>query len=50
MLAAGVTFTTPPRDETYGRVAVFLHCEGNKWDLLGPTQSMTAPTRPDARV
>lgn len=35
MLAAGVTFTTPPRDEAYGRVAVFLDCEGNKWDLLG---------------
>lgn len=35
MLAAGVTFTTAPRDESYGRVAVFLDCEGNKWDLLG---------------
>jgi catechol 2,3-dioxygenase-like lactoylglutathione lyase family enzyme len=36
MQAAGVTFTTSPRTEPYGRVAVFLDCEGNKWDLLGP--------------
>jgi catechol 2,3-dioxygenase-like lactoylglutathione lyase family enzyme len=34
MLAAGVTFTSTPRDEAYGRIAVFLDCEGNKWDLL----------------
>jgi catechol 2,3-dioxygenase-like lactoylglutathione lyase family enzyme len=36
MTAAGVTFVSPPRDETYGRVAVFLDPEGNRWDLLGP--------------
>lgn len=36
MSAAGVVFTTTPRDEDYGRVAVFADCEGNKWDLLGP--------------
>jgi catechol 2,3-dioxygenase-like lactoylglutathione lyase family enzyme len=35
MLAAGVTFTAPPRAEPYGRVAVFLDIAGNKWDLLG---------------
>lgn len=35
MLAAGVPFTTPPRTEPYGRVAVFLDLEGNRWDLLG---------------
>jgi catechol 2,3-dioxygenase-like lactoylglutathione lyase family enzyme len=35
MLAAGVRFTSPPRDEPYGRVAVFQDLEGNKWDLLG---------------
>jgi len=34
MLAAGVTFAAPPRDEPYGRVAVFLDIAGNKWDLL----------------
>jgi catechol 2,3-dioxygenase-like lactoylglutathione lyase family enzyme len=36
MAAAGVTFTTAPRLEAYGQVAVFLDVEGNKWDLLGP--------------
>jgi len=36
MVAAGVTFISPPRDEPYGRVAVFLDLEGNRWDLLGP--------------
>lgn len=36
MLAAGVQFVSPPRDEAYGRVAVFLDLEGNRWDLLGP--------------
>jgi len=35
MVAAGVTFTKPPRTESYGRVAVFLDIEGNRWDLLG---------------
>ena len=34
MLAAGVRFVSPPRDEPYGRVAVFLDLEGNRWDLL----------------
>jgi len=36
MIAAGVEFVAPPRDEPYGRVAVFLDLEGNRWDLLGP--------------
>src|SRR6266446_4590460 len=36
MVAAGVRFVSPPRDEPYGRVAVFLDHEGNRWDLLGP--------------
>ena len=35
MSAAGVRFVSPPRDEPYGRVAVFLDLEGNRWDLLG---------------
>lgn len=34
--AAAVRFVSPPRDEPYGRVAVFLDLEGNRWDLLGP--------------
>ena len=36
MVGAGVAFTRPPRDEPYGRVAVFVDIAGNKWDLLGP--------------
>jgi catechol 2,3-dioxygenase-like lactoylglutathione lyase family enzyme len=36
MIAAGVTFVTPPRTEPYGRIAVFLDIAGNRWDLLGP--------------
>lgn len=35
MTAAGVQFVSPPRDEPYGRLAVFLDLEGNRWDLLG---------------
>jgi catechol 2,3-dioxygenase-like lactoylglutathione lyase family enzyme len=35
MIAAGVRFVSPPREEPYGRVAVFLDLEGNRWDLLG---------------
>jgi catechol 2,3-dioxygenase-like lactoylglutathione lyase family enzyme len=33
--SAGVQFVSTPRDEPYGRVAVFLDLEGNRWDLLG---------------
>ncbi|WP_067536558.1 VOC family protein [Nocardia crassostreae] len=36
MRTAGVEFTTTPRTEPYGQVAVFLDISGNKWDLLGP--------------
>ena len=36
MVAAGVEFVRPPRNEAYGRVAVFLDIAGNRWDLLGP--------------
>ena len=32
----GVEFVSEPRDEPYGRVAVFLDVAGNRWDLLGP--------------
>src|ERR1700676_4995468 len=35
MVAAGVVFVSAPRDEPYGRLAVFLDLEGNRWDLLG---------------
>jgi catechol 2,3-dioxygenase-like lactoylglutathione lyase family enzyme len=36
MRAAGVQFVTGPRNEAYGRVAVFTDIAGNRWDLLGP--------------
>jgi catechol 2,3-dioxygenase-like lactoylglutathione lyase family enzyme len=40
MVAAGVEFVNAPRDEDYGRVAVFVDIAGNRWDLLGsPTSS-----------
>jgi catechol 2,3-dioxygenase-like lactoylglutathione lyase family enzyme len=36
MVNAGVEFLSPPRGERYGKVAVFVDLEGNRWDLLGP--------------
>lgn len=36
MRAAGVRFISEPRNEAYGRLAVFVDLEGNRWDLLGP--------------
>jgi catechol 2,3-dioxygenase-like lactoylglutathione lyase family enzyme len=36
MRAAGVNFVSEPRDEPYGRFAVFRDVAGNRWDLLGP--------------
>ena len=36
MIDAGVQFPTAPRDQPYGKVAVFLDVAGNRWDLLGP--------------
>ena len=35
MIARGVEFTTKPKAEVYGKVAVFVDIAGNKWDLLG---------------
>jgi catechol 2,3-dioxygenase-like lactoylglutathione lyase family enzyme len=39
MTANDVKFVTEPRDEPYGRVAVFLDIAGNRWDLIGPATS-----------
>ncbi len=39
MVDHGVEFVTAPRDEPYGRFAVFLDMAGNRWDLLGPPPS-----------
>jgi catechol 2,3-dioxygenase-like lactoylglutathione lyase family enzyme len=36
MLDSGVRFVSGPRVEPYGKLAVFLDLEGNRWDLLGP--------------
>ena len=35
LIGAGVAFVRPPRDEPYGKVAVFIDIAGNRWDLLG---------------
>jgi catechol 2,3-dioxygenase-like lactoylglutathione lyase family enzyme len=35
MLSHNVEFLAPPREEPYGRVAVFKDLSGNRWDLLG---------------
>ncbi len=32
--AAGVRFVETPRDEAYGKVAVFEDLYGNRWDLI----------------
>jgi catechol 2,3-dioxygenase-like lactoylglutathione lyase family enzyme len=39
MRAAGVVFEESPRDEPYGRVAVWRDPFGNRWDLIGPPSS-----------
>lgn len=36
MVVSGVRFVSAPRVEAYGKLAVFLDLEGNRWDLLGP--------------
>lgn len=43
MVAAGVTFLEPPRDEPYGRVAVFEDLYGNRWDLIQPAEAEPEP-------
>ncbi|MEJ6401464.1 VOC family protein [Yoonia sp. 2307UL14-13] len=34
IVAKGVIFEEPPRDEPYGQVAVFADPFGNRWDLI----------------
>jgi catechol 2,3-dioxygenase-like lactoylglutathione lyase family enzyme len=43
MVQAGVRFVSPPRSEPYGKLAVFLDLEGNRWDLLGPDPRIPLP-------
>ena len=41
MRAAGVVFEEEPRDEPYGRVAVWRDPFGNRWDLIGPSPDVS---------
>lgn len=41
MRAAGVRFVESPREEPYGRVAVFEDLYGNRWDLIEPSENRT---------
>jgi catechol 2,3-dioxygenase-like lactoylglutathione lyase family enzyme len=45
MIAAGVRFVRPPREEPYGTVAVFEDLYGNLWDLIQPAAPPPAPGR-----
>jgi catechol 2,3-dioxygenase-like lactoylglutathione lyase family enzyme len=45
MRSRGVTFVERPRDEPYGRVAVFTDLYGNKWDLIQPRKIGAADMR-----
>ncbi|BDS11370.1 VOC family protein [Aureispira anguillae] len=38
MLDRGIHFVRPPKEEPYGRVAVFEDLYGNLWDLLEPNE------------
>jgi catechol 2,3-dioxygenase-like lactoylglutathione lyase family enzyme len=39
MTAFGVRFLETPREEVYGKVAVFEDLYGNRWDLLQPARA-----------
>jgi len=48
--SVGVGFVSEPRDQLYGRVAIFEDVAGNRWDLRGPatrprTTSLVAASR-----
>lgn len=38
MKEKGITFVRPPKEEPYGKVAVFEDLYGNMWDLLEPNE------------
>ena len=44
MTERGVRFMEAPRDEEYGRVAVFEDLYGNRWDLIGRAAPTTQRT------
>ncbi|TMM59064.1 VOC family protein [Maribacter algarum] len=39
MIDRGINFVRPPKEESYGLVAVFEDLYGNMWDLLEPNES-----------
>jgi hypothetical protein len=39
MKAADIRFIRPPKEESYGTVAVFEDLYGNLWDLIQPRAS-----------
>jgi catechol 2,3-dioxygenase-like lactoylglutathione lyase family enzyme len=38
MIERGINFIRPPKEESYGMVAVFEDLYGNMWDLLEPNE------------
>ena len=38
LIGRGVRFLEPPREESYGTVAVFEDLYGNRWDLIEPAR------------
>ncbi|MGB0522508.1 MAG: VOC family protein [Flammeovirgaceae bacterium] len=41
MQARGINFVRPPKEEPYGRVAVFEDLYGNLWDFIQPNEQNT---------
>ncbi|MGB6152139.1 MAG: VOC family protein [Pricia sp.] len=39
MLEKGISFVRPPKEQPYGKVAVFEDLYGNMWDLLEPNEN-----------
>lgn len=40
MQKAGIEFIESPRQETYGKVVVFVDLYGNRWDLIDPQKTL----------
>ena len=40
MQKAGIEFIESPRQETYGKVVVFVDLYGNRWDLIEPKKTL----------
>jgi catechol 2,3-dioxygenase-like lactoylglutathione lyase family enzyme len=46
----GVEFVRPPKEESYGTVAVFKDLYGNLWDLLQPKERPAPHAEPGAKT